>query len=68
LFLVSVFLCKITSNYAKDKILFPKTLYHCQEMTEIEPAICLPMEIIEVPERKDCYVISIHAEAAEQMK
>lgn len=35
------------------------------EITKIEPAISLPMEIIEVPERKDCYVIGIHAEAAQ---
>lgn len=34
------------------------------EMTKIEPAISLPMEIIEVPERKDCYVIGIHADGA----
>ena len=37
-------------------------------MTKIEPAISLPIEMIEVPGRKDCYVIGIHAEAAEQMK
>ena len=43
-------------------------MYHCQEMTKIEPAISLPIEMIEVPGRKDYYVISIHAEAAEQMK
>ena len=33
-------------------------------MTKIEPAISLPMEIIEVPGRRDCYVIGIHADGA----
>ena len=34
------------------------------EMTKIEPAICLPLEIVEVPGRSGCCVIGIHAEAA----
>lgn len=33
-------------------------------MTKIEPAISLPIEMIEVPGRKDCYVIGIHADGA----
>ena len=33
-----------------------------KEITKIEPAIKLPMEIIEVPNRPDCYVIGIYAE------
>lgn len=34
------------------------------EITKIEPAIKLPLELIEVPEHPDCYVIGIYAEAA----
>ena len=34
------------------------------EMTKIEPAISLPIEIIDVPERPGCSVIAIHCEAA----
>ncbi len=35
-----------------------------REVRKFEPAISLPMELIEVPDRKDCYVIGFHAEAA----
>ena len=35
-----------------------------REVRKFEPAINLPMELIEVPDRKDCYVIGFHAEAA----
>lgn len=34
------------------------------EITKIEPAIRLPLEIVEVPGHPDCCVIGIHAEAA----
>jgi len=34
------------------------------EITKIEPSISLPLEIVEVPNRKGYYVIGIHAEAA----
>lgn len=34
------------------------------EITKIEPAIKLPMELVDVPGRKDSYVIGIHAEPA----
>ena len=34
------------------------------EITKIEPAIKLPLEIVEVPERPDNFVIGIHVEAA----
>lgn len=34
------------------------------EMTKIEPAISLPIEIIDVPERPGCSVIAIHCEPA----
>ncbi|MBR4391948.1 MAG: putative DNA binding domain-containing protein [Bacteroidales bacterium] len=35
------------------------------EITKIEPAIKLPLEIVEVPDRPGCFVIGIHAEAAQ---
>ena len=35
-----------------------------REVRKFEPAISLPMELIEVPDRKDCYVIGFHAEGA----
>ena len=35
-----------------------------REVRKFEPAVSLPMELIEVPGRKDCYVIGFHAEAA----
>ena len=35
------------------------------EMTKIEPAISLPIEIIDVPERPGCSVIAIHCEPAQ---
>ncbi len=35
------------------------------EMTKIEPAISLPIEIIDVPERPGCDVIAIHCEASQ---
>ena len=34
------------------------------EVRKFEPAISLPIELFEVPDRKDCYVIGIHAEPA----
>ena len=34
------------------------------EITKFEPAVSLPIEYVEVPGRKDCYVIGIHADAA----
>ena len=34
------------------------------EMTKIEPAISLPIEIVEIPERPECSVIGIHCDAA----
>ena len=34
------------------------------EMTKIEPAISLPMELVEVPGRENCFVIGIHADPA----
>ena len=34
------------------------------EITKIEPAIRLPLEIVDVPGHPDCFVIGIHAEAA----
>lgn len=34
------------------------------EMTKIEPAISLPIEIVEIPERQGCCVIGIHCDAA----
>ena len=35
-----------------------------REIRKFEPAISLPMEMIAVPDRRDCYVIGFHAEAA----
>ena len=35
------------------------------EMTKIEPAISLPIEIIDIPERPGCSVIAIHCEPAQ---
>lgn len=34
------------------------------EITKFEPAISLPIELVEVPGREGCYVIGIHAEPA----
>ena len=34
------------------------------EVRKFEPAISLPIELFEVPDRQDCYVIGIHAEPA----
>jgi len=35
-----------------------------REMTKIEPAVSLPMELIDVPNRKDCCIIGLHCDAA----
>lgn len=35
-----------------------------REIRKMEPAINLPMELVEVPGREDCYVIGFHAEPA----
>lgn len=35
-----------------------------REIRKIEPAVNLPIKIVEVPGRKDCYVIGIHCEGA----
>lgn len=34
------------------------------EMTKIEPAISLPIEIIEIPERPGCSIVGIHCDAS----